>query len=284
MKPLISVVIPVFNEESRITRALGSLQHQTYQNLEIIVVDDHSTDDTASIVQSIAAQDSRVTYHLNPKRPSQRTNWRGYDINAGFAARNHGFDLARGEWITTQDADDATLLNRIEVQHSFAERLKATVITIQWMQLTSARLGKCLDVGRIERETDASALLVSPEEIVMRAKKNQGILMREPFHRFIPFPIKWFPYTRKLFYRRRDIYPGADNSMLFHRSVLDAGYRFRPRNQRTWGAPDGRGSGRDFAYLIAHTFKNSWSLKLPMYLWDVKAENEAYDGYDRYLV
>lgn len=284
MKPLVSVVIPVYNEEKRIARALDSMRRQTHQNLEIIVVDDHSTDGTADTVRAIAATDLRVSYHLYPKPVARRTNWRGYDINAGFAARNYGFRIARGEWITTQDADDASLLNRIEAQLSLAERYSASLVTIQWQRLTPDRLDKKLDVERIFAEKGEEALVIRPEEIAELAARNRGILMREPFHRFIPFTIKWFPYTRKLFYRRMDPYPGADNSMLFHRSVRDAGFYFRHRDARTWGKPDGRASGRDFAFRVAAALGNSWSFRLPMYLWEVRIENEAYTGYDAYLI
>ena len=281
-KPPISVVIPVYNEEERIERCLRSMQEQTHKNLEIIVVDDGSTDRTAEIVKKIAKEDPRVTLHHNPKLVA-RTNWRGYDINAGFAARNYGFSVARGEWVTTQDADDASLLNRIEVQYELAKRYNATLVTVTTQRLLPELLNKKLDTERMFIELGEQALVVGPEEIVEQATRNRGILMREPFHRYIPFPVKWFPYTRKLFYRNLSPYPGADNCMLFHRSVLEAGMHFRPRNERTWGTASGRGSGRDFAFCVAMHFKNSWSFRLPMYLWNVKNEELTYPEYRKYL-
>lgn len=281
---LISVSIPVYNEESRIERAIRSMQDQTYKNLEIIVVDDHSTDGTRIIVEKIAKEDSRVQYHLLPSKAPKRTNWRGYDINAGFAARNHGFLLAKGEWITTQDADDASLLNRIEVQYEMAKKYDATLITIQWMQLSERVLGKQLDIDRIITEKTEKNIIIFPDTLTAQARAQRGILMIEPIHKFIPFPIKWFPYTRKLFYRRTDAYLGADNSMLFHRKVIDDGILFRPRNERTWGVASGRGTGRDFAYRVAYLYKNSYSLKLPMYLWGVKSQNQEYSNYEKYLI
>nr|MBA3551087.1 glycosyltransferase family 2 protein [Patescibacteria group bacterium] len=248
MDPLISVVIPTYNEASRIGRAVESMMNQTYRNLEIIIVDDWSTDTTQEVVEALAKKDPRVHYYKLPFRPPQRTNWRGYDINAGFSARNYGFKIAQGEWITTQDADDASLLNRIETQYILAKKYNATLVTIQWIQLTEKTLGKKLNVEKMFQDFGEDKVVIKPDILTEIAKKNKGLLMLEPFHKFIPFSIKWFPYTRKLFYARSDSYPGADNSMLFHRNVLDSGYYFRPRNQRTWGTPSGRGSGRDFAY------------------------------------
>ena len=284
--PLISVIIPVWNEERRVVRAINSMRDQTYTNLEIIVVDDGSTDGTCAAVEALTRVDPRVQYHFHHDENEKRTNWRGYDISAGYAARNFGFKIAKGEWITTQDADYASLLNRIEVQYRMAEKYKATLVTIQWYQLTEENLTKKLDVERLAREVGENSIVIRPEEITAFAERARGLLMIESLHRFIPFPIKWFPYTRKLFYRETTSYPGADNSMLFHKSVRDAGIYMRHRNERTWGAPSGRGSGRDFVFRVATHFKNSWSFRLPMYLWNVKHENAEYPskGYDAYLI
>lgn len=285
MNPLISVVIPVYNEEKRIARAVHSMQDQTWQNLEIIVVDDGSTDSSVEVVERIAKDDPRVTVVRNPKVPA-RKNWRGYDINAGWSARNHGFRIARGEWITTQDADDCSLRNRIETQYHCALKNNAVLVTVQWIRLSHETLGKTLDIERIVSEKGEEALIIPPEHIKEMARRQRGIFMIEPLHRYIPFPLKWFPYTRKLFYARQDSYPGADNSFMAHRSVFDSGYFLRPRNERTWGVPSGRGSGRDFVYRVAYEIGRSYSLRLPLYLWDVHDENKEYvtSTYASYLL
>jgi len=281
--PLISVVIPVWNEEKRVVRAVNSMRNQTYKNLEIIVVDDGSTDGTRAAVEAMAKEDSRVQYHHHHDPKEKRKNWRGYDISAGYAARNFGFKIAKGEWLTTQDADDASLLNRIDVQYRMAEKYKATLVTIQWIPLLD-NLNKRLDVERFIREKGESNIVIRPEEIIKIAQGTRGPLMMESVHRFIPFPIKWFPHTRKLFFRNVVSYPGADNSMLFHKSVRDAGFYLRHRNERTWGLAAGRGSGRDFVFRVASHFKNSWSFRLPLYLWDVTVQNPDYAGYEKYLI
>lgn len=283
MNPLISVIIPTYNEAGRIARAVNSMQNQTYKNLEIIVVDDNSSDNTRDIVENIQKKDYRVQYHIF-KGNEPKTNWRGYDINSGYAARNYGFKLAKGDWITTQDADDASLLNRIETQYKLAVEYNATLVTVQWHQLTADIINKKLDVERIIADKGKKSIIIKPDVIASMAKQNKGPMMMEPFHRFIPFTIKWFPYARKLFYKRLDCYPGADNSMLFDRCVLDDGIFFRKRNERTWGVPSGRGSGRDFAFRTAYIYKNSWSFKLPMYLWNVKLQNPDYSGYEKYII
>lgn len=283
VEPLISVVIPVYNEEKRVERAIRSIMQQTYKNLEIIVIDDGSTDESAQIIQALAAEDSRVQYHSLPYRGS-RKNWRGYDINAGYAARAYGYKIAKGEWITTQDSDDASLLNRIEVELMLAQKYNATMVTVFWMQAKPEYIGKKLDVEKIFKDKGEEAVVIRPETINTLVEECYGPLMRLPFHQFIPFPIKWFPYTRALFYGKRHDYPGADNCVLFKREVIEAGINLRHRNARTWGVPSGRGSGRDFLCQTAHTFKNNWSFKIPIYLWDVNTPSPQFEGYEKFLI
>ncbi len=89
-----SVVIPAYNAETYIERAIESARQQTLSDLEILVVDDGSTDDTASIVEGIAAKDDRVKLIRFP-------------TNKGVsAARNAAFDRASGDWVAILDADD----------------------------------------------------------------------------------------------------------------------------------------------------------------------------------
>jgi glycosyltransferase involved in cell wall biosynthesis len=285
-QPLISVVIPVYNEEVRITRAIQCILDQTYKNLEIIVVDDHSTDGTAQAIKAMAAKHANVTYHLLPGGAPKRTNWRGYDINAGWKARAYGFTIARGGWITTQDADDASLLNRIEVEYWLAQKYNATMVSVTWMECSDERLSKTFDVEGFFKAYGEDRIVVGPGEIQKVVEACTGPIMRLPFHHLIPFPIKWFPWTRRLFWGTYHNYPGgSDNNLLFRREVIAAGVNVRTRNERTWGVPSGRGSGRDFAMHTAHVFKNNWAFKIPLYLWDVHSENNEFllEGFKHYL-
>lgn len=103
-KPLISVVIPAFNRGKVISYCLNSILAQTYENIEVIVVDDCSTDSTVAIVNN--HPDSRVRCIVLEK-------------NAGAqAARNRGIKEAKGEWIAFQDSDDEWLPDKLERQIS----------------------------------------------------------------------------------------------------------------------------------------------------------------------
>jgi hypothetical protein len=229
-------------------------------------------------------RDSRVKYYLNPGRFAKKKNWRGYDINAGFSARDYGFSVAKGGWITTQDADDTCLLNRIEVQYKFAEKYNATMVGIQWIMRKPEYEGKVIDVDALILKVGEENLIVPAEEVTATARRSRGFFMQFWWHKYIPFPFKWFPYTRKLFYRTLETYPGADNSILFRREVLTQA-RFRSRNERVWGMPSGRGSGRDFVFQVADIFGHSIGVKIPLYLWSKTQENPEYrtSEYGQYI-
>jgi glycosyltransferase involved in cell wall biosynthesis len=100
---LVSVVIPAFNAERYIEETLRSALNQTYKSLEVIVVNDGSTDRTSDIVNDVAANDSRV-----------RLISQG---NAGVAvARNRGIEAASGQFIAMLDADDVWHPDKIALQ------------------------------------------------------------------------------------------------------------------------------------------------------------------------
>lgn len=101
--PLITVVIPTYKRASLVLRAIRSVQNQTHKNLEIIVVDDASPDNTEKVVRSIT--DARIRYIR-------------HEQNAGLAAngRNTGIQAACGEFIAFLDDDDEWLDTMIEKQ------------------------------------------------------------------------------------------------------------------------------------------------------------------------
>lgn len=103
MKDLVSVIIPVYNGAEFIGTAIQSAQAQTYFNLEIIIVDDGSTDGTLQILNNYAAKDDRI-------RVISQTN-RGV-----AAARNTAIEAARGDFIAPLDADDLWLPQKIQLQ------------------------------------------------------------------------------------------------------------------------------------------------------------------------
>lgn len=100
VKPLTSVVIPVYNQEKFIAEAVDSVLHQTYERIELIVVDDGSTDETPSILRGYG---DSITYIRQPNR-------------GAATALNHGIERARGELVGWLSSDDVYEREKIERQ------------------------------------------------------------------------------------------------------------------------------------------------------------------------
>jgi len=92
-KPLVSVVVPAYNAGGTLAECLESIIGQTYERIEVVVVDDGSNDDTRAVAQALADADSRVHVVSQPNQGCP-------------TACNAGFDLSRGSWLIRFDADD----------------------------------------------------------------------------------------------------------------------------------------------------------------------------------
>jgi teichuronic acid biosynthesis glycosyltransferase TuaG len=106
--PLISIVIPLYNGERFIAQTLESVLAQTYRTIEVIVVDDASTDNGREIVRHYGAEDSRL------KLIESATNFGG-----PARPRNIGIEAARGEFIAFVDADDVWKPHKLQTQLDF---------------------------------------------------------------------------------------------------------------------------------------------------------------------
>ncbi len=99
---LISVIIPTYNRARIIEKSISSVLNQTYENIECIVIDDCSTDNTEEIVKSI--DDKRLIYYKLEKN------------GGAIVARNKGIDLSNGKFIAFQDSDDFFKKDKLEKQ------------------------------------------------------------------------------------------------------------------------------------------------------------------------
>lgn len=103
-KPLVSVIIPCYNVEQYLQRCLDSIQKQTYQNLEILIINDGSTDDSMKIAESFAKNDDRFKIYDQE--------------NHGLAyTRQRGIELAKGEYISFVDSDDYVTNDYVEFMY-----------------------------------------------------------------------------------------------------------------------------------------------------------------------
>ncbi len=130
--PLVSVIVPAFNAAAYLGAALDSLRAQTERSLEIIVIDDGSSDETAIIARRHASEDPRIRV-ISHEKPSGRP----------ASARNAGLRVARGKYIALLDADDTCIPTRFEK-------------CVRAMELTGSRFA-FTDVRRLYADTGTPA-------------------------------------------------------------------------------------------------------------------------------
>jgi glycosyltransferase involved in cell wall biosynthesis len=120
-KPLISVIMPVYNAEKYLSQAIESILQQTYKNFEFIIIDDHSTDGSLVIIEKYQLMDRRIVLIRNKKN---------LDVAASL---NRGLEIAKGGYIVRMDADDISLPNRFITQLHFMQSHPDVGILGSWV-------------------------------------------------------------------------------------------------------------------------------------------------------
>ena len=162
-QPLISVIVPVYNIIPYLPRCVESLRTQTYENLEILLIDDGSTDETPALCDRLATEDERIrVFHKKNGGPS--------------SARNFGLQQAVGEYVGFVDSDDyvdADMYERLRRGESLTAQEAAALIPSRtefvavWRYLSGhARLGRVEDTAR--RLARSVARTYGIKETVMR--------------------------------------------------------------------------------------------------------------------
>jgi hypothetical protein len=116
------VLLPVWNGETFLARAIESMQRQTFSSFELIVIDDGSTDRTAAIAEEFASADHRV------RLVRRRHEGLSATLNAGIAA-------ARGEYVARMDADDISVPERLQKQVAYLDAHPACVAIGAWIEV-----------------------------------------------------------------------------------------------------------------------------------------------------
>lgn len=171
MKPLISVIVPIYKVEAYLRPCVDSILHQTYTNLEIILVDDGSPDHCGAICDEYAAKDSRIKVI--------------HKENGGLSdARNAGMEGSTGEYLSFVDSDDLLPYDALQVMMDIALRENVELV-----------IG---GHARFEEEPTAEAIvsgavrLMNSEEAMADMLKNGcaswARLYRREIHIDIPFP------------------------------------------------------------------------------------------------
>jgi glycosyltransferase involved in cell wall biosynthesis len=131
--PLISVVMPVFNGETYLDEAIGSVLSQSYNNFEFLIIDDGSTDSSLEIIEKY--DDKRIlVYSITQKKGI-------------VAALNLGLSNAKGKYIVRQDADDISLSYRFETQVKYLEE-NNQICVLGSSSIAIDSNGKCLNLFR----------------------------------------------------------------------------------------------------------------------------------------
>lgn len=156
---LISIIIPAYNVESYVARALESCISQTYQNLDICVIDDGSKDGTAKVVRGMMDKDSRIRMVQKP--------------NGGLAAaRNTGFDNMLGDFVLFLDADDWFELDAVEHYVSLLNEVSEKGLDPHMYLYAASMYGVVVhDDGHEERrpyKNSAKKCLLSAEDALLK--------------------------------------------------------------------------------------------------------------------
>lgn len=174
---LISIVTPSYNAEKLIGRTIESVQAQSYENWELIVVDDCSKDNTCEVVRGYAALDSRIRLV-----PLSKNN------GAPAAPRNSGVKNAVGEWVALLDADDIWHPRKLELQLKAMEQAGVDFSCTQMCDFTDETTLVFAEPGKIgcERISFAKQQLKGriPTSSVMARK---SVLLEFPFNEDIRY-------------------------------------------------------------------------------------------------
>lgn len=166
-KDLISVIIPTYNRETLLPKAIRSVLEQTYTNWELIIVDDRSTDHTLEMLKPYLEQDHRIKVITN-------THAKG---PAG--ARNCGIEAAKGKYLSFLDSDDQWLANHLSESYEALQLFDASVCFSTWYEKKKDKTVNLLEMNQLAERIDEAAA-------TLHAKVKGD---------YIRFPKAFFEYT-----------------------------------------------------------------------------------------
>ena len=144
--PLVSIIMPAYNAELYISKAIRSVQEQTFRDWELIVVDDGSVDDTALTAEAFAVEDSRIRVSRNGR-------------NLGVAkSRNKGLALCQGSYVAFLDSDDVWKEKKLELQLSCIQKTGADLVYTSYAIVDGKGRKQCSDFTVPERTSFSNLL------------------------------------------------------------------------------------------------------------------------------
>lgn len=121
---MVSVIIPTFNRAVLISETIKSIQAQTYTNWELIIVDDHSSDNTKEVVDRFVFNDKRIKYFTRPSDLPKGAN----------SCRNYGLNISKGEFIKWMDSDDILISDCLKKQVNILNQFKSINLCLGYSQ------------------------------------------------------------------------------------------------------------------------------------------------------
>ena len=208
-RPLVSVVVPVYNAELYLPECLASLQRQTYPDLEILCADDGSTDDSAAVIARFMDKDDRIRYLR-------------LDHRSAGAARNAALAEATGQYLCFLDADDYYAPRFVEEMTARAEALSADVVVCDEYEHRQNTGEDLLPTGKLRTS------LLRGYEVFSRRELPEELLV-------FTTPEPWNKLFRRSFVEKNGLrfqdLPRS-NDVLFTYSALSAADRISYVNQR----------------------------------------------------
>lgn len=238
--PLISVVVSLYNYRKYIGDCIRSVLNQTHKNLELIVVDDCSTDISYKIVKKFEKKDSRVRVIK-------------LDKNYGYSkAKNEGIIISKGEYIVTLDADDMmtkkSLENRLKVMIKYnvdfvyadAFFIKGKISLKKCYETNKHRISKSLDLYNIHAQSVMMKKIIyinfglydeklrsrSDREMWWRLfGKNKKTIPKISYY-YLPIPVAYYRYHRYSMWRKRKRKPELDKKII---NMSEKAYNMRQK-------------------------------------------------------
>ena len=186
MSTKVSVIIPVYNVEKYIRQTLDSVVNQTFKDIEIIIVDNKSTDKTLEIIEEYAKNDKRFVIYKNSE-----------NLKQGIA-RNFGVQMARGQYIFFIDGDDYMELNAIERLYEKITETDSDITICTWNQFDDL-------TGKIDKNHVYAKLKQIPEEFDNKTFNWRDI----KYSVFWQTSVPWDKMYKREFLIKKDVkFPG----------------------------------------------------------------------------
>lgn len=161
MQPLISIVLPIYNGEKYMRQSIDSVLAQTYINWELLIIDDGSTDRTASIATEYTTKDARIHYYKNPKNLRLPKTL------------NRGFSLAHGDYLTWTSDDNYYYPTALEVMYRTLQQQNQEFAFASCDVIEAdGKIVECIMVNDFARKTIVGATPWEPASCIPEKSRN----------------------------------------------------------------------------------------------------------------